>query len=260
MKSVLKKKRGLILLLFFLLYNGLAWGGDPGNPDTAYIECGFLGIDDTGGTVIIKVKFYTDNVGDTNKLSGFSLPLSITNSNPSATPVLDTTVSATYSGSAVSSFNITKTHVPTNGGDPSIFPLQFVLGAASFGSGIGAGRYLYANIKLHLEDTTTICIDTLSTQTASLSFVKITSDKYTPQWKSACCKVSFGFPAGDASCNGVVNLTDVIYLVNYLFKGGPAPCALKYGDSNCDTKVNLSDVIYDVNYLFKGGPKPKSCP
>jgi hypothetical protein len=61
---------------------------------------------------------------------------------------------------------------------------------------------------------------------------------------------------GDANGDKVDNVTDVVYLINYLFKGGSAPVPLSTGDVNCDGKVTVSDVIYLINYLFKGGPKP----
>lgn len=33
------------------------------------------------------------------------------------------------------------------------------------------------------------------------------------------------------------------------------------GDVNCDEKVNVSDAVYIVNYIFKGGPAPcAGCP
>ena len=63
---------------------------------------------------------------------------------------------------------------------------------------------------------------------------------------------------GDASGNGVVDIGDVVYLINYLFKSGPAPYPLIAGDANCDGVVDVGDVIYLINYLFKGGPPP-SC-
>jgi len=62
---------------------------------------------------------------------------------------------------------------------------------------------------------------------------------------------------GDPSADGAINVADVIYLVNYLFKGGAMPLPiLDSGDSNCDGKVNVADIVYLVAYLFKGGPKP----
>ena len=61
---------------------------------------------------------------------------------------------------------------------------------------------------------------------------------------------------GDANSDGKITVSDVVYLVNYLFKGGPPPAVFLAGDANCDTKVTISDVVYLVNYLFKGGPPP----
>ena len=55
-----------------------------------------------------------------------------------------------------------------------------------------------------------------------------------------------------------VTVSDVVYIVNYLFKGGPAPSPFLSGDANCDGSVNITDVIYLINYLFKGGTAPCS--
>jgi hypothetical protein len=63
---------------------------------------------------------------------------------------------------------------------------------------------------------------------------------------------------GDANANGLINLSDVIYLLNYLFRGGSSPCPMEAGDVNCDGAVNLSDDIILLNYLFRGGEAP-SC-
>ena len=60
---------------------------------------------------------------------------------------------------------------------------------------------------------------------------------------------------GDANMDFKVTVSDVVYLVNYLFKGGPQP-PLVFSDVNNDQKVTVSDVVYLVNYLFKGGPVP----
>lgn len=66
--------------------------------------------------------------------------------------------------------------------------------------------------------------------------------------------VYFPFLRGDAYRDGKINVSDVIYIINYLFKGGPYPVPLEVADVNCDGKVNVADVIYLINYLFKGGP------
>jgi hypothetical protein len=66
-----------------------------------------------------------------------------------------------------------------------------------------------------------------------------------------------GFYRGDANKDGNLNVSDVIFMINYLFKGGPIPVEFKNQmDVNCDGETNVSDVIYTINYLFKGGPAP----
>jgi len=62
---------------------------------------------------------------------------------------------------------------------------------------------------------------------------------------------------GDANGDKQITVSDVVYLINYLFKGGPPPVPEQMvGDVNCDGKVTVSDVVYLINYLFKGGPPP----
>jgi len=65
------------------------------------------------------------------------------------------------------------------------------------------------------------------------------------------------FLRGDANHDGIVNVSDVVYLISYLFKGGPAPIpSTIVGDANCDGKVTVADAVSLIYYLFKGGPKP----
>jgi hypothetical protein len=64
---------------------------------------------------------------------------------------------------------------------------------------------------------------------------------------------------GDANRDGSVSNSDVVYLVAYLFKGGPPPDPLWKGEVNGDCSVSLSDIVYLISYLFKGGPPPVDC-
>lgn len=64
------------------------------------------------------------------------------------------------------------------------------------------------------------------------------------------------FKTGDANSDGSVTMADIVFLVNYLFKGGPKPDPLWRGDANGDCKVTIADIVYLVSYLFKQGPKP----
>lgn len=62
--------------------------------------------------------------------------------------------------------------------------------------------------------------------------------------------------AGDVNANGLVNLVDIIFLVNFVFKGGTEPNPTCRGDANGNSSVNLTDIIYLVNFVFKGGQAP----
>lgn len=66
-----------------------------------------------------------------------------------------------------------------------------------------------------------------------------------------------GFPfCGDLTADGLIDLGDLIYLVSYLYKSGPAPEPVCRGDANCDEVVNVSDVVRLTNYLYRSGPSP----
>jgi hypothetical protein len=67
------------------------------------------------------------------------------------------------------------------------------------------------------------------------------------------------FICGDCNGDSSVNVSDVVYLINYLFLGGPEPSPLQSGDVNCSSKIDITDVVYLINYLFISGPPP-SCP
>jgi len=57
-----------------------------------------------------------------------------------------------------------------------------------------------------------------------------------------------------------INVADLTYLVDYLFRGGPPPPCPEEGDVNGDDNTNVADLTYLVDYLFRGGPPPPPCP
>jgi hypothetical protein len=63
---------------------------------------------------------------------------------------------------------------------------------------------------------------------------------------------------GDVNRDGNIDVNDVVYLINYLYKNGPVPDPLRLGDPTGDCAVNISDVLFLLNYLFKSGPPPGS--
>lgn len=62
---------------------------------------------------------------------------------------------------------------------------------------------------------------------------------------------------GDANGDRNVNVGDAVFLISYIFRGGPPPIRLKAGDVNGDCKVNVGDAVYLISYIFRGGPAPK---
>jgi hypothetical protein len=81
-----------------------------------------------------------------------------------------------------------------------------------------------------------------------------------------------GFYRGDVDASDTLDLpcidiSDLVYLINYLYKGGPAPLPFadqgdvdgvpNEKDFNCPkNNVDLNDVLYLINYTYKGGPPP----
>lgn len=67
------------------------------------------------------------------------------------------------------------------------------------------------------------------------------------------------FLCGDVNQDQVLTAADVIFLVNYIFKGGAAPVPASDADMNNNGLVNSQDIVYLANHVFKGGAPPP-CP
>ncbi len=61
---------------------------------------------------------------------------------------------------------------------------------------------------------------------------------------------------GDANNDGAVNVSDAVWVINYVFVGGPEPDPFLSGEVNCDGAVNVSDAVWLINYVFVGGNDP----
>jgi hypothetical protein len=63
---------------------------------------------------------------------------------------------------------------------------------------------------------------------------------------------------GWGDCNGdyIINLGDVVFLITYLYRSGPAPQPLWTADVTRNGEVNIGDVVYLITYLYKNGPPP----
>ena len=84
------------------------------------------------------------------------------------------------------------------------------------------------------------------------------------EWSAAKWSFFEGIPClgvcGDANLDTKVNVSDAVYLINYVFSGGSEPQPVKAcGDTNSDAKVNVSDAVFLINYVFSGGNAPTTC-
>lgn len=62
---------------------------------------------------------------------------------------------------------------------------------------------------------------------------------------------------GDVDQSLTVTSSDVIYMVNHVFKGGPEPLPIAAaGDVDCSGTLTSGDIIAMVNYVFKSTPLP----
>src|SRR4030067_686583 len=135
---------------------------DPeGAPDALTIDCGTNVY--PGGvsvTVNFNIKFPSDNTG-TNKVQAFGVPLIISGANRVS---VDTTVATAFAGSAAGAFAILAVSKADNP-DPTVTPFHMAYGAVNFTGGITGANQQYAVISVQVNDTGTICIDSMSTLT-----------------------------------------------------------------------------------------------
>lgn len=61
---------------------------------------------------------------------------------------------------------------------------------------------------------------------------------------------------GDVNSSGGIDIDDIVYLIAYVFQGGPAPIPTSTGDVNCSTGVDIDDIVYLIAYVFQSGNSP----
>jgi hypothetical protein len=61
---------------------------------------------------------------------------------------------------------------------------------------------------------------------------------------------------GDADGSEAVDIDDVVFLINFIFAGGPEPFPYEAGDVDCSGTIDIDDVVYIIGFIFSGGYAP----
>ncbi|MDH3891617.1 MAG: T9SS type A sorting domain-containing protein [candidate division Zixibacteria bacterium] len=65
------------------------------------------------------------------------------------------------------------------------------------------------------------------------------------------------YTPGDMDGSGTVDIGDLVYMVDFMFNGGPPPAIMNSMDVNGScTGPNIADLVYFVDYFFQGGAAP----
>ncbi len=258
----------LVILILSLTPNVMAQDpDDPGDPDTLYLTAGgkrsltgdtlFICSDISPQDVIIYVNYWNDD-----SIAAFWTPFIDTCNGPPCNADLDSSknnlsqLPKCFEGSRVENFE-------TLVGKFKYYPPNFYLtGAVYTWPPLPPGDGLLATLTFTVFDTGRICLDTCFWPPSTvLAFVTPQAVGYAPVFEKRTFVISdCPYTSGDPNYDGITNIADAVYLVNYIFRSGPPPCVEKSGDMNCDGEVNVADIVYLVNYLFKNGPPPEYCP
>lgn len=64
------------------------------------------------------------------------------------------------------------------------------------------------------------------------------------------------FIRGDSNGDTILDISDTVWTLEYLFSSGSAPASLDSADADDGGTVDLSDVIYTLDHLISGAPAP----
>ncbi len=68
--------------------------------------------------------------------------------------------------------------------------------------------------------------------------------------------IDCSLPCGDVNGDAIVNISDAVRMICYVFAGCTLPADQEICDVDGNSIVNISDAVYLVAYIFGGGPRP----
>ncbi len=179
-----------------------------------------------------------------------SVPLTFTNEVPAFTSGCNTTLWVTLGGS------VTK---DMNGSDGCSDALHFSLGGVTpaldgtVSINASSGLITFAtNAGAALGDyDVTVYVADIKDSASCHTYFKVSA---------GCCRNTRGNASNDP--NDAANISDIVFLVNYLFFEGPPPVCWDEAnvDGSADQVIDISDLTYFVSYIFYGGAQLPPCP
>jgi len=273
-------------LMFFGL-NSFALAQDSGIPDTLYFVCHDpIKLTPPPWEVHFSLLVTNDVPQPVDSITVFQIPIMFSHTNPAAYCSLTSRLNTVYPysdtinnifrhfggkrnrimdmyendgrGWGCTAFN------PSSNVNPDWFSLQAICCGTTDGQDQAWGegsKILLATFTFQIQDTMTITFDTIDVWGwLHLDFLRKDAISWVPQHSFPYSVVQIRqVQRGDANLDGVIDVGDIVYLINHLFKNGPAPNPLEAGDAYCDGIINISDIILLIGYLYKDGPPP-NCP
>lgn len=217
-----------------------------------YQQGGIVGTNHQSGSPLADGQWYwrVEGENDSGRVTGFSEPfrrLLIDTQAPDAPTLISPAVDETVDYAA-QLFSWTAVNKESQGSSVS-YQLQ-VAGDIGFGTILidqgGLSAPLYENIAA-LPDGDTLFYRVLASDAAgNLGSFSLPQRFFTTS----------AYLCGDADGSGNVTISDGVYLINYVFSGGPAPSPLLSGDADCSGAITISDAVYLISYIFSGGAAP----
>ena len=154
----------------------------------------------------------------------------------------------------------------TGSGADTLDLWAFIINTSGLPSGFDSNLFFIETKFSEDQIGKTVCLDTTSRKDVDpFSWVNSNIEQVIPSWDGLhcfeivdCCAGHRGDINGDGKGPNILDLTR---LVDYIFRGAPAPDCQLESDVNSDgLPYRITDLTYIVDYMHRGGPLPESCP
>lgn len=245
---------GLIICILFVASSLSAQGVDPSVRDSISIDSVITASSNTG---FVPISFFNDE-----DLAGIEVTLTYN----SADIFID---SFSFVDGRLENYTLKGADQLTSS---SITIYSYVLDENLITSGEGLMGYLFFSFIPNISPQV-VTIDTMTLAVGdrvfATTFSDATANAFTPYFdegyldirSNTCCLGDRGNI--DGSPNDQVDISDLLFMVDYMFRDDTEPPCLAEANVNgsIDEQVDISDLLFLVDYMFiPGSPAPSSCP